>query len=188
METINFAYANRIIWRAIIISALVLVIAVSVVLFTDEPTFPQWLYYLVVLAVPIYAYKLIRETLKIVIPSPAITISVDGIRDAFWGRAPVPWQAILKIKESRVSRKLGGVIFFVDAEKMDWIPGPIQLRVANWIKGVRAGQSGKQIVLMLTPSVALQVTFDELINALERYASIAGIPFESDAANRRSQE
>ena len=78
---------------------------------------------------------MIRETLKIVNPSSAITISDDGIRDAYWGRAPVPWRAIMKIKESRVSRKLGGVIFFLDAEKMDWMPGPIQMRMANWVKG-----------------------------------------------------
>jgi hypothetical protein len=85
-------------------------------------------------------------------------------------------------------KRRGAVIFFLDAEKMDWMPGAIQLRMANWIRGVRAGQSEKQIVLMLTPSIALRVSFDELINAIERYASVAGIPFEGGAENRQSQK
>ncbi|CFX46919.1 protein of unknown function [Candidatus Filomicrobium marinum] len=181
MNPIHFAYDNRIIWRTIIISALLVAGAVSVVLIEKDPSFPQWLYYVVVLAIPIYAFKLIRAVLKIVQPAPAITISDSGIRDASWGRTTVPWQAILRIKETRVSRKLGGVIFFLDAEKMDWMPGPIQLKLANWIRGVRAGQPGEQIVLMLTPSAALQVSFDELINAIKRQASIAGVPFEGES-------
>ena len=188
MATQHFAYDKRLVWRAIAVSAVVLVLAASVVLLMRDPTLPQWLYYLVVLALPYYTYKLMRETLKIVRPSPAVTVSDKGIIDLSWGHDLIPWRAVVKIQVTRVWRKSGGVFFFLDAGEVESMPGPIHMRVSNWLRGVRAGQAGQQIVLMMTPSVALKSNFDDVLDALERHATPAGVPIEDNPADRRSKE
>jgi hypothetical protein len=178
VETSEFAYDDRLVWRATIVGAATLVVALGVILFSKGSTLPHWLLSLVTLAALLGAMKIIRGVHKLASRTPAISISNNGIHDAAWGRARIPWEAVQKFKETRVSKKLGGVVVYLDAEKMTWIPGPLHLRIANWVSGGRAGQSGKQIVLLMTPPAALKVGFDDLVDAVDRAASAVGKPFE----------
>jgi len=121
-----------------------------------------------------YGARFLYDLVRIVRPLPAVTISDDGLRDPALGNVLIPWSAIKEIRISRV-RGLGQLFLIADAERLSASPGSVAIKLANWVRGARAGRKGPDMALPMTPSAALEAPFETVLQEVRTRSSPASV-------------
>jgi len=177
MDRIEFHFDRRAIKRRIAISGTIVVLALAAIaLFAGQSMY--WMIALNLILAGCQGHSAVRDVLLLWNGKPAITIGDEGIRDAFSVNTLVPWSALRKIVATRMN-KFGGSIFLIaERSQMSGNSGMFAIRAANLaIKALRRPES-KQVGFLLTPSVILDASSEDIFKAIVTCDQAAGIPVE----------
>lgn len=177
MDRTEFHFDRRAIKRRIAISGTIVVLALAAIaLFAGQSMY--WMIALNLTLAGTQGHSAVRDVLVLWNGKPAITIGDEGIRDAFSVNTLVPWSALQKIVATRMN-KFGGSIFLIaERSEISGNSGMFAIRVANLvIKALRRPES-KQVGFLLTPSVILDASAEDIFKAIVTREQAAGIPIE----------
>jgi len=133
-----------------------------------------WLDIAMLAIVSLYAVRLAYNLVGLTQPPPKVIISDEGLRDPALGGGLISWSAIKEIKISR-SRGLWQLFLVAGSERLSFDPGGPALRIANRLRGARAGRKGPDVALAMTPSAALDAVLDDLLQDIRSRPSAASI-------------
>lgn len=177
MPSTSYSYKKSIIQRSMCINAVFIAIG-FLGLALDDLSNP-YLTALFCVCMAYFSYKLIRDYLKLSSPVPAVTISDEGIRDTYLGRAVIPWGAIIDINATPPIKTIGGQLFLIaDASQFKTTPGPFVIRLANWLRGGKKGNGKQRLALPMTPLAALDATLDDMMKDINSHnkATVTMLP------------
>ena len=160
-----FPYRVSVIRRSLIKNAVFVAIG-SVYFAVASPLQWHWVDVAMLAGICFYSARLAYDIVRMTRPLPILIIDDHGVRDPALGNMLVPWQAIKEIRIGRF-RGLGQLFLIAASEHLTANPGGIVLRLANWIKGARAGRKSADMALPMSPSVALDATLDDIVAAIQ---------------------
>lgn len=175
MPPTEFAFKKSIIKRRIWISGAIVAVATAYFALAGL-AFQHWMDALVLIAMGLYSYRLVRDLVRLGRPMSTVIISDEGLRDPGLGSVLIPWAAIKEIRASAPGRLAGQLFLIAESAGFQADPGTFPIRVANWIRGARAGRKGRDLVLAMTPVVALDARLDDILKDIRSRAPTAAIP------------
>jgi len=175
MPPTEFAFKKSLIKRRIWISGVLVAVAAAYFALAGL-TFQHWMDALVLLALGLYSYRLVRDLVRLSRPTPAVIITDEGLKDPGLNSVLIPWGAIKEIRVSAPGKLAGQLFLIADAAELQADPGTFAIRMANWIRGARAGRKGPDMALAMTPVVALDARLDDILRDIRSRAPAASIP------------
>jgi len=175
MPPTEFTFKRSLIKRRIWISGAIVAVATAYFALAGL-SFQHWTDALVMLALGLYSYRLVRDLVRLGRPTPAVIISDEGLKDPGLGSVLIPWAAIKQIRVSAPGKLAGQLFLIADPARFQADPGTFPIRAANWIRGARAGRKGRDMVLAMTPVVALEARLDDILGDIRSRAPTAAIP------------
>lgn len=173
MPPTEYPYRAHIVRRRVWASAFVVAMG-ALYLAAARPIQWTWVDIAMLAIVSLYAVRLAYNLVGLIQPPPQVIISDEGLRDPAIGSALIPWPAIKEIKVSR-SRGLWQLFLVADSERLSFDPGGLAIRIANLVRGARAGRKGPDIALAMTPSAALDASVDDVLQDIRSRPSASSI-------------
>jgi hypothetical protein len=181
MPPTEYPYRAHILRRRVWASAFVVGMG-ALYFLAARPIQWRWFDITMLAIVGLYAVRLAYSLVGLRQPPPKVIISGEGLRDPALGSALIPWSAIKEIKVSR-SRGLWQLFLVADSQRLSFDPGGLSLRIANRIRGARAGRRGPDIALAMTPSAALDAALDDVLQDIRSRPSAASIAIDESGTS-----
>lgn len=179
MEPARFDYSEGVIRRKLWINSTLAVIGFVYAALSG----PTWSVFdaAVLIVIALSVYRLYDSALILHKRMPAIMVSDDGLYDAHLGGTLIPWGAIREIRAIAIGNRMGtGLLLMVDAAQLRRIPGPLTSQIANIAVGAWPGRAGRQMILLMTPAIALNASLGDILDQIRARRLAARIPIRGN--------
>ncbi len=171
MSSNKFYYRKSYLIRSVALTAALFALALYMVF--SNPDYDRRIAILFVIVIAIYSIKSVKFLRELANPRPVIEIGPEGIYDRrAIGSLPLAWSAIATII---LIKRPAGVAIVTNDEKRQTSAETLISRMSNFLrrKFNRGGAA-----FLLTPPLALEVEFDQVVQALKTHATAPHIKFQ----------
>ena len=171
MNSKKFYYRKSYLIRSVALTAALFALALFLVF--SNPDYDPRIAILFLVIIALYSIKSARFLWELFNPQPVIEIGPGGILDRrSIGKLPLPWSAVATI--ILISRPRGVAIIANDEPRRTGAE-TLTSRFSNFLrrKFNRGGAA-----FLLTPALALDVEYDDLVQALKAHATAPHIRFQ----------